>query len=232
MRPADEKGSPAGRERRPGRLAPPAAQELRGPLAGPRERAVRMTHRRDDELADPGVDGGQDLARGRRPARRGSRSPRPRCTRSRAAPRCRAGAGPRLRPRCRARSRPGRRPGPPAGAARRPGRSSLPGRVPGTTTSAATVNSRAGGPGGRPYRATHPSPCSRRSASSSSTSSPDGSARHPATVDTATTRPPRRMTSRATPPPTLPKPSMAAERPSQPQPHSAPSAASAAAATP
>ncbi len=40
------------------------------------------------------------------------------------------------------------------------------------------------------------------------------------------------MTSRATPPPTLPNPSMAAERLSQPQPHSAASAASAAAATP
>ena len=55
---------------------------------------------------------------------------------------------------------------------------------------------------------------------------------YPATVDTATTRPPRRVTSRATPPPTLPNPSMATERPSQPQPHLALSAASAATATP
>ena len=51
-------------------------------------------------------------------------------------------------------------------------------------------------------------------------------------VETATTRPPRRVTSRATPPPTLPNPSMATERPSQPEPHPARSAASAAAATP
>ena len=54
----------------------------------------------------------------------------------------------------------------------------------------------------------------------------------PATVETATTRPPRLTTSRATPPPTLPNPSIATDRPSHPPPRPARRAVSAATVTP
>ena len=45
-----------GRERRPGRLAPPAPQEPSGLFAGSGQRAAGMAERRPDELADPGLD--------------------------------------------------------------------------------------------------------------------------------------------------------------------------------
>src|SRR3954451_19838698 len=53
-----------GCQRRRGRLAPPAAQERAGPLAGPGQRTVLVVQRLPDEPADRGLDGGQDLAGG------------------------------------------------------------------------------------------------------------------------------------------------------------------------